>query len=81
MIFGVLLAVPIVVIILLLFEDKEQLNKEDEEFNISEIVAKSASKIRKRIPNKKNMMRWSRFGFIMCLKWWKKGFWIFIVNY
>jgi len=51
--FGVLLAVPIVVIILLLFEDKEQLNKEDEEFNISEIVAKSASKIRKRIPNKK----------------------------
>ncbi len=50
--FGVLLAVPIVVIIILLFEDKEQLNKKEEDFNISKIVSKSAHKIIKKMPHK-----------------------------
>ena len=50
--FGVLLAVPIMVIVVLLFENKEQLNRKEEDFNISEIVSKSAHKIMKKIPNK-----------------------------
>ncbi|MCK9466862.1 MAG: AI-2E family transporter [Candidatus Absconditabacterales bacterium] len=50
--FGVLLAVPIMVIVVLLFENKEQLNRKEEDFNISEIVSKSAHKIMKKMPNK-----------------------------
>jgi hypothetical protein len=35
-----------------LFEDKEQLNKKEEDFNISKIVSKSAHKIIKKMPHK-----------------------------